>query len=111
MPTLTITVTIQVPDNRDEVNRLVRLLRHADDEISRFAHTQIQGFDTLTGELSNALPYPHPPAYTQRINDYYNQAKSWNRARMIATSAVWHITHKVMESLNPEDKSNDQAAP
>lgn len=107
MPALTITVTVQVPENRDEANQFVRLLRHANNEISRFAHTQIEGFDTLTGELDIAFEYPHPPAYRKRIEDYYNQAQSWNRARMVAQGVVWSVTHKVMESLNPEIKPND----
>ena len=108
MPALTITVTIDVPNNKDDANKLIDLLRHADNRISNLAQEQIQKFDTLNGELDSALEHPHPPKYRQRINANYQEAQAWNSARALAQGVIWPFINGIMQTAHPESfKTND----
>lgn len=108
MPQLSITITINVPDNKDDANKLVALLHHADNQIATFAQECIQKYDTLYTELNNALEPPRPAGYTHRINAYHHEANAWNWARMEVQKIIVTTQSKAMELLQT---SHDQPTP
>lgn len=97
---LTVTVTIQLPDDVEGRQKILALLREATDFVSNAAHRRIHDIDMVNGELEIALPTNmQPESYKKRITNNFLAAQSWNSARLQAERPLWaafNAIHKAM---------------
>lgn len=100
---LTITYTLELPDNKEEVYKLISLLRTADVHLCDVAQEQIKLAYDQSELLDKALEYPHPPHYRKRVAELYSNSMAWDRARHQAQRVVWAALMEVQKTLQEQE--------
>lgn len=97
---LTVTVTIELPDDVEVRQKILALLRESTDFVSNAAHSRIRDIDMLNTELGIALPDAMQPAtYKKRMLDNYLTAKAWNDARLQAERPLWAVFNAIHKAI------------
>ena len=95
---LTITITIQVPDNHSDLNKLIDLLRHADYRVSEYASQEFNQSDKLMAELDSAIvPSQQTPDYKQRILKHYKNIHGYIQARDEVSKILFGAIHYLLQ--------------
>lgn len=100
MVELTITVTINVPDDKDDISKLIALIRHADYTIAEDAKDRITRMDRDIAILeASLLRIDRPDSYQRGIIKIDRDVRQWIEARnqaLLITSAVTYqlIQHR-----------------
>lgn len=109
MREITITIKVQLPDDRDEANKLVTLLINAKNAAAQSATDYIGEIDHDYAMLNSALPNPRPAEYSKLIKELYNKSTQWRNAMELSQKIMWGAIGPIFDTLHPKEEGDDAA--
>lgn len=102
-------LTIQLPDDENNQQKIVALLRKTSEQVSNIALEIIGDLDSENLVLGHALSYEQQPQhYRERITQNYQNAMAWNAARMQVERIIWSAIMQIKESQHtPTQEASD----